>query len=277
MLKRTGIIIPSYNQGEFLEKAIISVLENKKNADIFLVIIDGGSTDNSVDIIKKYQNNIDYWQSCPDGGQANAINIGVEHLAGCDYIMWLNSDDEYDSPNAVASIVKHAENTKTQVCYAKSAYIDKNGKKIGYYPTIPLDKLRLDIGCFLSQPSVVVSYTAWKAVGGLDERLQMCLDYELWIRLSKIYEFGYYEAVVGNTRIYSETKTATMLGRHLSEAVTILYKQYGKVTIDWIYKWAKYLDKTGIYTILPKRVVKLWLLPWKMAYIGRAQRNCNYN
>lgn len=277
MKKRVGIIIPSYNQGKYLEKAIISIVENKRYANISLVIIDGGSKDNSVSIIKKYEKHIDYWQSCRDKGQAAAINTGVNHLHNCDYVMWLNADDEYDGERVVADLVEYAEAVKRPVCYGKSAYIDENGKKIGYYPTIPYNKERLGRDCYISQPSVIISYNAWQSVNGLDERLHMCLDYELWIRLSQKYDFGYYQKVVGNTRLYPETKTETMLGRHLSEAISILNKQYGKVTIDWIYKWAKYLDKTGIYTIFPKRIVKFWLLPWKHIYIHKAQKNCNYD
>ncbi len=109
MGKKVGIVIPSYNQGKFLEEAIQSVIKNRKHIDIKLIVVDGGSTDGSAAIIKKYSAEIDWWRSREDEGQANAINIGMRQCGDCDYVMWLNSDDIYETDDAVARIVAFAD------------------------------------------------------------------------------------------------------------------------------------------------------------------------
>lgn len=274
--KKVGIVVPSYNQGKYLERALRSIIENMKHRDIDLVVIDGGSTDNSVEIIKKYEEYIDYWQSKSDDGQAAAINEGVKHLNGCNYIMWLNSDDEYEDETAVDKIATFAENNGLKICYGKSYFIDERSQKIDIYNTIPFNYKKLKKGCFLSQPSVLVDKKVWEENGGLDERLKMCLDYELWIRLSKKYKFGYLEEYIGNTRVYEETKTSTLQDIHLNEAISILHKQYGKVPINWIYtKWL-YKYNLNDFKKPINRIIKLCLLLVRGRYIKEAQKNCDY-
>lgn len=82
---KNGIVMPSFNQSRFIEAAIQSVLANAKNADIRFVVMDGGSTDGSVEIIRKYEAELAYWQSAPDGGQSAAINAGMRYVSECDY------------------------------------------------------------------------------------------------------------------------------------------------------------------------------------------------
>lgn len=274
---KVGIVVPSYNQGKYLERTIKSIIANMKNTDILLVVIDGGSSDDSVDIIKKYDNYIYYWHSKKDNGQAAAVNEGMRHLNDCKYVMWLNSDDEYENEYSVKKIVEYAELTGYKICYGKSNFIDKAGERIGIYPTIPFNKELLQKGCFLSQPSVLILKSVWDEYGGLDERLQMCLDYEMWIRLSHKYTFGYIEEFIGNTRMYGDTKTSKMQSIHLNEAICILVKQYGKVCINWIYEKWRCEHKGEWICRLPCKSVKLFLLLRKMKYIKHAQKSCNYN
>ena len=233
MERLIGIVIPSYNQGKYLERTIKSVLENKKHIDIKIAIVDGGSTDESVDIIKKYESEIDYWVSEKDKGQADAINKGIMQLMDCRYFMWLNSDDVYDDEFAVRKIVDYTQKNNLQVCYGKSHYIDENDKIIGDYPTEEYSYKRLGISCYLSQPSVLFSREAYQRVGKINVSLKMCLDYEYWMRLGRIYNFGYIEEYIGNTRIYGDTKTSTMRMRSLEEGILIIYHYYGTVSKEW--------------------------------------------
>lgn len=233
MDRMVGIVVPSYNQGKYLERTLCSIIENKKNIDIKLVVIDGGSTDESVEVIKKYEKEIDYWVSEKDAGQADAINKGLKQLQDCVYYMWLNSDDVYDDDMAVARLVNYAKDNNYEVCYGKSHYINENDEVIGDYPTLKYSYKKLGNRCYLSQPSVLFSRKAYQAVGELNVSLRMCLDYEYWIRLGRKFDFGYLEKYIGNTRIYADTKTSTMRMRSLEEGICILYHFYGTVPKEW--------------------------------------------
>lgn len=258
---KLGIVIPSFNQDKYLEKAIQSAVESKKHVDADIVVMDGGSTDESVEIIKKYQNELLYWQSEPDHGQGDAINRGMQHLLHCDYLIWLNSDDEYNSPGALKKMIIYASEQELDLCYGKSYFIDEEGKRIGEYPTKPYSYQDLGFNCYFSQPSVMFSSKLWKACGGINTNLHMCLDYELWIRMAQMGKVGYFEDYVGNTRMYDDTKTATDVKRHLEEAICILYHYYGKVPNHWIrsYWREKGISKSkiilGIVALLTKHSV----------------------
>lgn len=134
MNEKIGIIIPSYNQGKYLERTILSVLGNSQNANIQIALIDGGSTDNTWNIIQKYKNYITAWCSEPDNGQAAAINKGIRLLPECQYYMWLNSDDVFETDDSVKKILDFAVANKYEVCYGLSHFIDEDGNIIGDYP-----------------------------------------------------------------------------------------------------------------------------------------------
>ena len=263
MDRKVGIIIPSYNQGKYIEAAICSVLENQKHADIAIAVMDGGSQDETKSIIQKYEKQLDAWCSEPDDGQANAINKGIQALPDCKYYMWLNSDDVFEDEYAVAKIVEYAEQNGYEVCYGLSHFIDEEGKTIGEYPVENFNAQKLGHHCYLSQPSVMFSRTAYEAIGPLNEKLQMCLDYEYWIRMAQKYTFGFVKEYIGCTRMYGETKTSTMQQQHLKEAMNILMKYYGEVPMHWVV--TKVLaDKPGsVLNYLPKRLLMLLLRPFR--------------
>lgn len=276
MTPKVGIVVPSYNQGKYLEKALKSIVENMKYADIALVVMDGGSSDDSVEIIRKYEQYIRFWKSAKDEGQASAVNEGMKLLDDCKYVMWLNSDDEYNDEKSVMEIVEFAEQTGYKVCYGKSYFIDESGNKTGTYGTIPYEEKQLRRECFLSQPSVLVLKSAWDEENGLDGRLQMCMDYELWIRLSKRYQFGYLESYVGNTRMYGETKTSQMKLVHLCEAICILDKQYGKVPLNWIYELWRYGKDDRPAGFCSVKLALGYLFFRRKKYIETARARCRY-
>jgi len=263
MGKKVGIVIPSYNQGKYIEAAISSALENKKNADIEVAVMDGGSTDETVDIIQKYEMELKAWCSEPDGGQANAINKGISVLSDCDYYMWLNSDDVYENEYSVQKLIDYADENQFEVCYGLSHFVDEYGKITGEYPVEEFGYKKLGNRCYLSQPSVMFSRKAYKEVGKLDESLHMCMDYEYWMRLAQKYEFGFLREYIGSTRLYGETKTATMQHCHLQEAVKILQMYYGRVPMRWVV--TKYLCEhpDSVFHKFPRRVLMLILFPYK--------------
>lgn len=263
MDKKVGIVIPSLNQGDYIEEALRSVIANKKHTDIELAVMDGGSKDQTLSIIKKYEAQISLWRSAPDGGQAAAVNSGIQALGGCRYLMWLNADDVYEDEYSVKKIVDFADSNGCEVCYGLSHFIDENGQVIGEYPVEPFDCAALGDRCYLSQPSVLFSRRAYERTGALNEKLRMCLDYEYWIRLAKTYEFAMLEDYIGSTRMYAQTKTATMQAVHVEEAVAVLKQHYGKVPMHWAVTKVLARHPQGVLHRMPKRLLMLLLYPWK--------------
>lgn len=261
--KKVGIVIPSLNQGKYIEEALQSVIANKKHADIELAVMDGGSQDQTLSVIKKYESEITLWHSGKDNGQAAAVNRGIQELRTCRYLMWLNADDVYEDEYAVKKIVDYAFSSGCEVCYGLSHFIDENGQAAGEYPVEDFDRAALGDRCYLSQPGVLFSRRAYEQTGPLNEKLQMCLDYEYWIRLSEKYDFGFIKEYIGATRMHAQTKTATMQAVHAKEAIRILYRYYGKVPVHWVVTKVLADHPQGLVQAVPKRLLMLVLYPWK--------------
>ena len=187
---KISIVTPSYNQSQFLEETICSIIrQNYPNLEY--IVIDGGSTDGSVDILRKYSEHIDYWVSEPDEGQGHAINKGFEHATG-DWLAWLNSDDIY-LPGAlqrVAGVIRANENLDWIV--GSTVVADENKVPIRKFePVCDTDDWtdflcnKRVTGTSLPQPSSFWSRRAWEKAGKLDETLRYVMDYEYWVRLAK--------------------------------------------------------------------------------------------
>lgn len=263
MNRKVGVIIPSYNQGKYIETTICSVIDNRKHADIAIAVIDGGSQDETASILLKYEIQLDTWCSESDNGQADAINKGIHVLPDCKYYMWLNSDDVFEDEYAVSKMVAFAEQNHFEVCYGLSHFIDGQGRIIGEYPVEEFDYDKLGNRCFLSQPSVMFSRKAYETVGPINQKLQMCLDYEYWMRLAGKYEFGFIKEYIGATRIYQNTKTSVMQQQHLKEAIYILMKYYGKVPMHWVVTKVLADYPGSVLQYIPRRVLMILLSPFR--------------
>jgi glycosyltransferase involved in cell wall biosynthesis len=150
---KVSIIIPSYNQGRFLERTVLSVL-NQDWPAIELIIVDGGSSDNSVSVIKKYQQHLAWWVSEKDSGQTNAINKGLARSTGA-YVTWLGSDDIL-FPGAVKALAEALDaHPQAGMAYGAVAFIDSADRvtKINTYQDIDLEKLLYHKHCTIAQPS----------------------------------------------------------------------------------------------------------------------------
>jgi len=178
---KISIVTPSYNQGQFLEETIRSVLlQGYPNLEY--IIIDGGSQDNSVEIIKKYESFLAYWISEPDAGQTQAINKGIQHSSG-QIFAWLNSDDYY-TPKTLVNIGKAFWNTKFNFCYGQCDIVNSEGEFLAALPYVEdLDLLTVLSEHFLPQPSCFINMQLVKESGLLNERFQYAFDYEYWLRL----------------------------------------------------------------------------------------------
>jgi glycosyltransferase involved in cell wall biosynthesis len=178
-----SIITPSYNQALYLEKTIQSVLE-QDYPRIEYIVVDGASTDDSFEIIRKYNDHLAYWISEKDSGQAEAINKGFARAKG-EIIGWLNSDDYY-LPNTVSAVVKcFEENPDVVMLYGDMLAVDGQGKTLNVlkYKQLSLQ----DLLCFqiIGQPSVFFRRSALKKAGWLEPSFHFMLDHHLWIRLAE--------------------------------------------------------------------------------------------
>ena len=234
------IVTPSYNQGQFIEETINSVLSQEGDFFIQYIIADGGSTDNSVEIIKKYEKllkeekypvrckGIEYiWWSRKDRGQSHAINQGFKIAKG-DILAWINSDDYYE-PGAFDFVLKKfKENPEVDFIYGDVYIVDQNKKrkelsrsKQGGFDSFFAEKYTIH------QPSTFYTKRIIEKVGLLDENLHYFMDRDLWFRILKITKSLYFQKPLSNFRIWENSKTSPYQEKRvLHEKKTLLNNFY---------------------------------------------------
>lgn len=205
---RVTIITPSYHQAEFLEQTIRSVLDQHyPNLEYF--IIDGGSTDGSVEIIQRYSDQLSGWVSEKDHGQAEAINKGFARATG-EIVAWINSDDYY-LPGAIAAGVRALqERPECSLVYADVVSINGPGEVINVmtYPQWGLDDLMQF--CTIGQPSVFMRRSALEQAGYLDTSIHYLLDHELWLRILQVGPMHYVAQQWSAARFHAGAKNVSM-------------------------------------------------------------------
>lgn len=231
-----SVITPSFNQGRFIEATIQSVM-GQDYPHIEHIVVDGGSTDATLDILKKYDRRI-RWVSEKDQGQGDAVNKGFAMARGS-ILGWLNSDDVY-APGAVSAAVRYlSSHPETVMLYGNADYIDEQGKVIGSYPTEPFDRLRLAEACFVCQPSVFLRSEVFGTVGPLDVGLDTCMDYDYWIRIAATYpaeRIAYQRGTsLACSRMYGQNKTLQLRELVYREIISTVQKNFGFVPESWLY------------------------------------------
>jgi glycosyltransferase involved in cell wall biosynthesis len=208
---KVSIVTPSYNQGQFIEETILSVL-NQTYKNIEYILVDGGSTDNTMDIVNKYRDKIAIVISEKDKGQSDAINKGFKLATGV-LAGWINSDDII-YPECIERLVnKYLEFSSAAVYYNSSLdVIDKNGKwaHLWKHQPIPDKKYLLTKECSVVQPTSFYNRNLLEKIGYLNERLHYCMDFDLWLRLLEygpICEIG--NVPLGAIREWGDSKTST--------------------------------------------------------------------
>lgn len=235
-LPLVSIVTPSYNQGRYIEETVQSVL-SQDYPNIEYIVVDGGSTDNTVEILKRYERRL-VWLSEKDQGQADAVNKGFRMARG--YILgWLNSDDTY-LPGAIRKIVDYFHrHPDVGMVYGEGYNVDKRNHVIERYWTEPFDFQRLAETCFISQPTVFFRSGVFRAVGPLDVSLRYCMDYDYWIRVAKRFRVDHLNEYLANSRLHSDTKTLSGRMAMYEETLHTVKNHYGKVPTRWIYGYAK--------------------------------------
>jgi glycosyltransferase involved in cell wall biosynthesis len=230
-----SVITPSYNQGRFIEKTIQSVLD-QSGVEFEYLIVDGGSSDSTLEIIKQYDDQLG-WVSEPDLGQADAVNKGIKASHG-EIIAWINSDDVY-YPSAFEKVqqlfLRHPD---VQVIYGNANHIDGDGNFIEPYPTEEWNYRRLRDYCFICQPATFFRRCLIDKYGFLKTELQYSMDYELWLRFGKYTQFLYCSEILAGSRLYKETKTLSQPVEVHAEVNTMQKQKFGRSSDKWILAYA---------------------------------------
>jgi len=221
-----SVITPSFNQAPFLEATIRSVLE-QDYPELEYIIVDGGSTDGSVEIIQRYADRLAWWVSEKDQGQTDAINKGFARARG-EVIAWLNSDDTYQ-PGAVREAVAYlAEHPDIGLVYGNANFIDQLGQVIGRFPSAQTDYRRLRQGyVHVAQQSAFFRSALWRQVGPLDPNFYFAMDYDLWVRLARVSQIAYVPRLWANFRLHGGGKTVVADDRCWPEMLRVHYRDGG--------------------------------------------------
>jgi glycosyltransferase involved in cell wall biosynthesis len=199
-----SVVTPSFNQAAYLEQTIRSVLQQDYPALEYL-LVDGGSTDGSLDIIRKYAHRFAWWVSEKDSGQAEAINKGFSHARG-EILAWLNSDDYY-LPGAVsAAVATFAAHPQAVLVYGNMLAVNARGEIINHlrYRQLRLeDLLAFEI---IGQPAVFIRRSAFEKAGGLDATFHFLLDHLLWIKIAQQGEIVHVEQTWAAARYHQMAK-----------------------------------------------------------------------
>src|SRR5262245_51652048 len=238
-----AIVVPSLNQGQFLGAALASIFAQSEPM-VRVAVMDGGSRDRSLDELQAYAPRLAYWRSGPDGGQAAAINEGVERVGMAEYVGWLNADDVL-LPGALARLSAHLAGHPCCVPVFGPPHIyDADGGVIGDFPTRPFTRRRLSRTSIICQPASLIRRSAWTAVGGLDESLNVSLDYDLWWRLSQLGSIDFVPEFVACSRDHESTKTRRQQDRMYAESFAIVRRHLGYVPWRWCLSEAAYRWRT---------------------------------
>lgn len=233
---KVSVVTPSYNQGQFIERTLRSVA-SQSGAQIEHVVFDGGSTDNTVAVLKTFEPSV-RWVSRKDKGQTDAVNQGIRATDG-EIIGWLNSDDIY-YPGAIERVVAFFEqNPDVDVVYGLADHIDLEDHAFEDYPAEPWNLERLKETCFICQPALFFRRRVVEKHGILDESLHYCMDYEYWLRLGKAgVRFALIHEKLAGSRLYADNKTLGARVKVHAEINDMFKRLFGQVPDRWLFNYA---------------------------------------
>jgi len=251
-----SIITPSFNQGEFIEQTILSVL-GQDYPHIEYIVIDGGSTDQTLEILRKYGEQLT-WVSEPDEGQSDAVNKGFR-LARGDIVGWINADDVYFDHSAVEKVVKaFLDHPEADVVYGDFVEIDREGRITRIYPVPDFNYARLLRMNFVPQCTVFFRSKIARQYE-LDTSLEFVLDSDLFIRLGQKHTFYHRPELLACFRRHTSSKLH-YLGDDLYQAERRLLRERYGVSKDWRY----YLGRLGDRACMALLKAKGKWMQWRM-------------
>ena len=240
---RISIVIPSYNQGQFLEETILSVL-NQQYPNLELFVVDGGSNDNSIDIIRKYEQYITWWVSEKDKGQSEAINKGFKKATG-EIVGWLCSDDLY-TPGTLMKVAAEFSTASFQTGLIHGGTVLFNARKevekrFNYLnPCIE----SYVSGIVFSQPSTFYKKKYLDQVGYVDESFHYGMDFDLFMRLSLVSLFIPSNDVFSRYRLHEQSKSVSESNKFISDWKKSFVNMCKNISWE---KELEFLESTGLY------------------------------
>ena len=242
-----SIVTPSYNQAAFLEQTIRSVLD-QDYGELEYFVVDGGSTDGSLDIIQKYDNLLTAWLSEKDSGQGEAINKGMKRARG-EIVAWLNSDDTY-MPGAIAAAVQaFASHPEAVLVYGDTRAVDQNNRALNVlrYRQLTLE----DLLCFqiIGQPAVFMRRSAFEVAGGLDPSYHFMLDHQLWIKLAQQGAMVHVDQTWASARYHLQAKNRAQAPGFAREAFRLLDWAEGEPSLSPVLKRVERRSKAAVQRV----------------------------
>ena len=236
-LPLVSIVTPSYNMARYLPEAIESVL-SQDYPNIELLVMDGGSTDGTVEVLKKYEHRIRYVIG-RDEGPSDAIHRGFAQTSGS-ICSWLNADDRL-LPGAVRAAAEYlTAHPETDVIYGEANWIDDAGAVIDRYPTVPFNPKFLEQECFICQPTAFMRRSSYQRCG-LDPSVKCSFDYDLWIRMAKQgFRFDLFPRYQALSRMHRGAITFHHREKALRDSMQLLQRHYGYVPFRWVYGYTAY-------------------------------------
>lgn len=246
-----SVVMPTLNQSKFIADALYSIV-SQSYVNLEVIIADGGSTDNTVDILEKYsaEDKRIRWFSELDTGPAQALNRAIRMAHGT-VIGWLNSDDLYVPAAIERAINKFTEKPRLLMVYGGCHNVDESGKYISDYPTLPpstrIEKF-ID-GCFISQPTVFLKRTLFHLVGYMDESLKTAFDFDYWLRIFKTFQdrIDLIPFVQAFARTHSGTITLNQQEAVVLEGMRLLHKHLNCSPINWALTYLDKIKKSSDY------------------------------
>jgi glycosyltransferase involved in cell wall biosynthesis len=232
-----SIVTPSYNMAKYLTETIESVLA-QDYPNIEYIVVDGGSTDESLAILERYQGRLRYFSEL-DNGPSDAAVKGFRQARG-EIFAWLNADDSY-LPGAVRTGVEYLQtHPETDVVYGEGWWTDDNGATIDRYPTLPFDAKVLERDCFICQPASFIRASSYRRCE-LDPAVNRSFDYDLWIRMAKAgFRFASIPQYLANSRMHQGAKTIYERDSVFQASMDLLKRHYGYIPLPWIFGYTAY-------------------------------------
>jgi len=248
------IVTPNLNQGRFLAECLVSVIA-QNYPRLQHIVIDGGSTDDSVKVIDRYKDGLDYWCSEPDRGQSDAINKGLRRATG-ELVAWLNADDLL-LPGALEHVAHaYSKDDRAPFYFGNGLRVDAQGvTKSEFFPVVPVifDREALIYGLnYVLQPSTFMRRAALAECGWLDETLRWGMDTDLWIRLSAAGQPVFVDGLLSASREYEETKTSIGMFERVEELRRIAERHSGAAMTPGVLCY--YLDTLHRFSVMREDV-----------------------